>query len=130
MTIGPTSYSFARARSRLTFHTMMTRTRKPDVSETDVSSRKKPHRYLTKPDRIARSYKGGRYTMAAQCRTFRSGIAEGASLRKHVRPTSAVIYYIGLRMPHSNAASEGTFSMANNIGKVLSVILSQWLNVY
>ena len=27
-----------RARSRPTFHTMMTRTRKPDISETDVSS--------------------------------------------------------------------------------------------
>ena len=31
--------------------------------------------------------------------------------------------------PYSNAASERTFSMGNNIGKVLSVILSQWLNV-
>ena len=28
----------------------------------------------------------------------------------------------------SNAASGRTFSMGNNIGKVLSVILSQWLN--
>ena len=32
-------------------------------------------------------------------------------------------------MTHSNAASERTFSMGNNIGKVLSVILSQWINV-
>ena len=31
--------------------------------------------------------------------------------------------------PHSNAASERTFSTGNNIGKVLSGILSQWLNV-
>ena len=30
--------------------------------------------------------------------------------------------------PHSNAASERTFSMGNNIGKALAV-LSQWLNV-
>ena len=49
-------------------HNMMTRISKPDVSETDVSPKskkmniqKKPHRYLAKPDKIARSYKGGRY---------------------------------------------------------------------
>ena len=36
---------------------------------------------------------------------------------------------IGLRMPHNNAAPERTFPMANNIGKVLSVILPHWLNV-
>ena len=45
---------------------MMTRISKPDVSETDVSPKKmniqkKPHRYFAKPDKIARSYKGGRY---------------------------------------------------------------------
>ena len=40
----------------------MTRISKPDVSETDVSQKKmniqkKPHRYLAKPEKIARSYK-------------------------------------------------------------------------
>ena len=39
-----------RVRSPLTFHNMMTRTSKPDVSETDVSQKKvkiqkKPHHY-------------------------------------------------------------------------------------
>ena len=33
-------------------------------------------------------------------------------------------------MTHGNAVSERTFSRGNNTGKVLSVILSQWLNVY
>ena len=52
--------SFTLARSRPTFHAVMTRTRKPDISETDVSSKnmniqKKSDRYLTKPDTIARS---------------------------------------------------------------------------
>ena len=52
--------SFTSARSRPTFHTVMPRTRKPDISETDVSSKKiniqnKSDRYLTKPDTIARS---------------------------------------------------------------------------
>ena len=51
-----------------------------------MNIQKNPHRYFTKPDTIARSFKGGR-------------------------------------------ASERTFSMWNNIGKVLSVIPSQWLNV-
>ena len=60
------------ARSRPTFHTTMTRTQKSAISETDVSSkkmkiRKMPHRYLTKPDTIARSSKGGRYAMTALC---------------------------------------------------------------
>ena len=79
------SYSFTRARSRPTFHNMMTRASKPDVYETDVSPKKmkiqkKTHRYLTQPDK-------------------------------------------------SNAASERTFSKGNNIiGKILSVILSQWLH--
>ena len=58
------SYSFTRARSRPTFQNTMTRKSKPDVSATDVSPKKmtiqkKPHRYLTKPDKIVRSYKGG-----------------------------------------------------------------------
>ena len=53
------------------------RTRKPDISETDVSSKKmkiqkRLHRYLTKPDTIARSFKGGRYVMIVPCRLFRS----------------------------------------------------------
>ena len=58
------SYSFTTTRSRPTFQNTMTRKSKPDVSETDVSPKKiqiqkKPHRYLTKPDTIVRSYKGG-----------------------------------------------------------------------
>ena len=51
--------SFYGAHSRPTCHTMMTRTCKSDVSETDVSSKKKPHRYLKKPGKITRSYQGG-----------------------------------------------------------------------
>ena len=57
--------SFYGAHSRPTCHTMMTRTRKSDVSETDVSSKKKPHRYLKKPGKITISYKGGRYALTA-----------------------------------------------------------------
>ena len=58
------SYSFTRARFRPTFQNTMTRKSKRDVSETDVSPKKmkiqkKPHRYLTKPDKIVSSYKGG-----------------------------------------------------------------------
>ena len=61
----------------LPFYTLMTRTRMPDISETDFSSKKmkiqkKPHRSLTKPDTIARSFEGGRYAMTALCRLFRS----------------------------------------------------------
>ena len=72
---------------------MMTRTRKPDISETDrpyVSLKKmnkiiqKPHRYLTKPDTIARNFKGGLYGMTL-CVDFSEapggGTAGGASLR-------------------------------------------------
>ena len=49
-----------RVSSRPTFHAVVTRTRKHDISETDVSSKKmniqkKSDRYLTKPDTIARS---------------------------------------------------------------------------
>ena len=71
------SYSFTRARSRTTFHDMMTRTSMSDVSETDVSPmnlkiQKKPHRYFTKLDKIARSCKGGRYALTARCQLFRS----------------------------------------------------------
>ena len=125
-----TSYIFTRARSRPTFHTMMTRTRKVAISETDVSSKKmkiqkKPHRYLTKPDTIARSFKGSRYALTA-CVDFSEamggGIAGGAFLRIRVGRLDDLLY----GFPH--AASERTFSMGNNIGKVLSVILSQWLN--
>ena len=75
------SYSFTRARSDLvpTFHNMMTRTSNPDAYETDVSPiskkmkiQKKPHRYLTQPDNIVRSYKGCRCALAALCQLFRS----------------------------------------------------------
>ena len=46
--------SLTRVRSRLTFHNMMTRTSKPDVSETDVSPKKiqiqkKPHGHSRSP---------------------------------------------------------------------------------
>ena len=76
MTIG-TSYSFTCDRSRSTFHNMMMRTTKSDVSDTDVSPKKmkiskKPHCYLTNLDKIARSYQGARYALTAQCRLFRS----------------------------------------------------------
>ena len=72
----------------------MTRKSKPDrgVSETDVSPKKtkiqkKRHRYLTKPDKIVRSYKCGHYALTAQCRLFKTdGIAGGASLRNRVSP--------------------------------------------
>ena len=46
------------------------------------------------------------------------GIAGGESLRIRVG-----------RLDDLDAASERNFSMGNSIGKVLSVILSQWLNV-
>ena len=67
-------------------------------------------------------YKGDGYVMIALCRLFRSDgwrFCRGASLLNCV--------YVFRRTdgePHSNAASERTFSMGNNIGKVLSVILS------
>ena len=82
--------SLTSVRSRLTFHNMMTRTSKPDVSETDVSPKKmkiqkKPHGYSRSPEvtRVCR------YALTAMCRLFRSvimggGIAGGASLRNHV----------------------------------------------
>ena len=98
-----------------------------DVSETDVSPKKmkiqkKPHRYLTK-------IKSGRYALIALCRLF---ISYGwrycrGSIPSKSRTSAVMKIYV--RMSHSNAASERTFSMGNNIGKVLSVILSQWLNV-
>ena len=107
---------------------MMTRISKPAVSETDVSPKKmniqeKPHRYLAKPeDKIARSYKGGRYAMPTLCRLF---ISDGWRYCRGSIPSKSsavmnIYMYIGLRMPHSKAASERTFSMGNNIGKVLS----------
>ena len=37
--------------------------------------------------------------------------------------------YVSLRISQNKSASERTFSNWNNIGKALSVILSQWLNV-
>ena len=58
--------------------------------------------------------------MTPLCRLFRSyggGIAGEASLRNRVRWSSC-----------SKSASERRFSMGNNIGKVFSVILLQWLN--
>ena len=81
---------------------MLTRTRKPDVSGTDVSSKKmkiqkKLHRYLTKPDKITRMYKGGRYALTAQCGLFRNdggGIAGGAEHRFEM-------FSADIRMPHS-----------------------------
>ena len=87
-----TSYSFTRARSRPTFHNMMTRTSKPDVYETDVSPKKmtiqkKAHRYLTQPDKIVRSYEGGRYACVGFSEAMGGGrpIAGGTSLRNRVR---------------------------------------------
>ena len=82
-----------------------------------------PHRYLTKPDTIARSFKaGGRYAMTALCRLFRSDgwrYCRGASLQNRVGRLDG--------FPHTVA--ERTFSTGNNIGEVLSVILLQWLNL-
>ena len=77
MTIGTSYYIASRTRSQPTFHNMMTRTSKPDVSEIDVSPKqmkikKKPHRYRTKLDKIAQSYKCGRYALTALCLLFRS----------------------------------------------------------
>ena len=49
-------------------------------------------------------------------------IAGGTFLRIIVFESPVLTIYVG-------AASERTFSMGNDIGKVVSVILSQWLNV-
>ena len=78
---------------------MMTRIPKPDVSETDVSQKKmniqkKPHRYLAKPEKIARSYKGCLYAMTTLCRVFRSDgwrYCGGSIPSKSCRPTPAVM---------------------------------------
>ena len=70
--------------------------------------------------------------MIALCQIFRS---DGRRFCRGSIPSKSCIgAYVFRRMdgvPHSNAASVGlrTFSMGNNIGKVLSVIISQWLNV-
>ena len=116
------SYSFTRARSRPTFHNTMTRKSKPDVSESDVSPKKmkiqkKPHRYLTKPDKIVRSYNGGHYALTAVS-TFQNRWV----VLLHVEHPFEIVY-VGR---HEDLC---TFSMGNNIGKVLSVILSQWLKL-
>ena len=98
----------------------MTRTCKPYVSETDVFSKKMKiqknlHRYLTKPDKIARSYKGGRYALTAQCGLFRNDgwrycRGSGASLRnvvgRHTDATQFIeLHTIMLQPVHSVGAN-------------------------
>ena len=109
---------------------MMTRISKPDVSETDVSPKKmniqkKPHVYLAKPDKIARSYKVGRYAMTTLCRLF---ISDGWRYCRGSIPSksSAVMNtYVHRPTDATQQRRLGTnIFHGDNIGKVLSVYIA------